>query len=532
MEPSKPAFHPVNVQRAWKQPAQLQSAHMMKLWRERPKIFVADVFDAKLDIWQEEVFDLYMLFQRIAMIANKGPGKTFTLAVLGWHFFITNHQPKIAALAITKDHLMSNLWAELASLHARSDLLKRSVEAGGERFKLIGHELYSFIDARSFPKQADSKSMTSALAGLHAPNVAFLLDEAGMIPDPVLATADAALSTGDGPQKKARILAAGNPEIPSGMIYEASKGLTEQEWGIVRVTGDPDDPKRSPRVDVKWAQSQIRTYGRHDPWVLVNVFGEYPPTAMDTLLSDSEVKEAMDRVIEERTVISSQTRLGIDVARGGVDRSSFAKRKGLKAYPLELFDSTHTGPQLAGIVAMKQGEERIERIFVDNTGGYGSSVIDSLQLFPNMEVTPVVYNANAQDKTRYFNKRTEMYMRLRDWVRKGGGLPKDPELAKELTTIKVIFHAGVTRIEPKEDIKKRLGRSPDRSDSLAQTFADVEQSSFFAQTGIDDGPRDTPRTDQELRDFANAYHRSMQGNFVHDESQIDKYHRPAPNYNS
>lgn len=505
---------------------------MMKLWRAKPVLFAEDAFDAKLDLWQEEAFELYTRKQRIAMIANKGPGKTFTLAVLGWHFFATNHQPKIAALAITKDHLMSNLWAELASLHAQSDLLKKSVEAGGERFKLIGHELYSFIDARSFPKQADARTMTSALAGLHANNVAFLLDEAGMIPDQVLATADAALANGDSEVKRARILAAGNPEIPSGMIYEAAMGLSLQEWGIVRVTGDPQDPKRSPRVSVKWAEEQIRTYGRHDPWVLVNVFGEYPPTAMDTLLSDSEVKEAMNRIVEERSVTMSQTRLGVDVARGGVDRSSMAKRKGLKAYPLKLYDSTHTGPQLAGIIAHNQQEEQIERIFVDNTGGYGSSVIDSLSLFPNMEVTPVVYNESAQDKKRYFNKRTEMYIRLRDWVKKGGSLPQDPELAKELTTIKVIFHAGLTRIEPKEDIKKRLGRSPDRADSLAQTFADIEQSSFFAQTGIDSGPSDTPRTDQELRNFAAAYQNSMKGNYASDDSSIDKYPRPPSNYSS
>ncbi len=118
---------------------------MLRLWRHKPKIFAKDAFDLTLDPWQEEVFDLYMEYQRLGLIASKGPGKTFTLAVLGWHFFTCHHKPKIAALAITADHLKSNLWAELARLHARSELLKRSVNPGAERFSLKGSEMYSLL---------------------------------------------------------------------------------------------------------------------------------------------------------------------------------------------------------------------------------------------------------------------------------------------------------------------------------------------------------------------------------------------------
>lgn len=131
---------------------------------------------------------------------------TFIIAILGWHFFATNHQPKMAALSVTKEHLKSNLWAELLRWRASSPLLVKSTNDGAEKISLKGHEGYSFIDARSYPKQADETTMASALAGLHADNVAFLIDEAGTIPDSVLATADAALSTGDGPRKKAKIL--------------------------------------------------------------------------------------------------------------------------------------------------------------------------------------------------------------------------------------------------------------------------------------------------------------------------------------
>jgi len=515
----------INIQRSYNKPVQLQPAHMMKLWRERPKIFVKDAFDLTLDAWQEDAYDLYMNYQRIALVANKGPGKTFVIATMGWHFFITNHMPKIAALAISKDHLKSNMWAELAHLHAMSPLIKQSVEPGAERFSLKGHEQYSFISARSFPKMADSTQMANTLAGLHANNVAFLLDEAGMIPDAILATADNALSGGESNEMKKKIIAAGNPEVAKGMIYNAACGRSKQRWGVLRVTGDPDDPKRSPRVDINWAREQIATFGKDDPWVQVNVFGNYPKTAVDALLSQEEIAASMDRKVEEREVKNSQHRLGVDVARGGVDRTVFARRRGLKAYPLEAFPSDMYGPELAGKIAFIQHELQIERVFVDNTGGYGSSVIDSLQLFPALDVTPVVYNAKAQD-ARYFNKRSEMWIRMRDWIKKGGQLPNDPGLAEELMMPKLIFHGGVFRLEEKEQIKARLGRSPDKADALAQTFADVESHSFYADFGgAQAGSRDM--TDEE---FVENYNRRRNGNYISDQSHIDKYYRPAPNY--
>jgi hypothetical protein len=366
--------------------------------------------------------------------------------------------------------------------------------------------------------------MASALAGLHANNVAFLIDEAGTIPDSVLATADAALSTGDSDTKRAKILATGNPEVAKGILYKAYMGRTVQKWAIYTVSGDPDDPKRAPRVSKDWAREQIATYGKDDPWVLVNVFGKYPPTASNTLLSEEEIHESMNRQIDEKTVKNSQHRMGVDVARGGIDRTVFARRRGLKAYPLDAISSDIYGPELAGKIAFLQTDLGIERVFVDNTGGYGSSVIDSLALFPAIDTTPVVYNAKAQDR-RYFNKRTEMWVRMRDWIKKGGQLPNDPGLAEELMMPKLIFHGGLFRLEEKEQIKARLGRSPDKADALAQTFADVESPSFFAD--FSSGKSTADMSEQE---FIETWKRQSQGNYISDESQVDKFYRPSPNY--
>lgn len=494
--------------------AELQPTQVLRLWQQKPKIFYRDVMDLTLDPWQEDCVDLYLHNQRVALVASKGPGKTFLLAMLGWHFFITHHQPKMAALSISKEHLMSNLWAELLKWRAQSKLLSLSTNEGFSKITLKGHEGYSFIDARAYPKQADETQMASALAGLHSDNVGFLIDEAGTIPDSVLATADAALSTGEGPTKMARLLVTANPEEPRGIIYRAYMGRTHQKWSVYTISGDPDDPKRAPRVSIDWAKEQIKTFGRDDPWVMVNVLGKYPTVASTKLISEEEIHESMNRDIKDLEVHNQQYRMGVDVARGGVDSTALAPRRGLKAYPIEAISSNVFGPELAGKIAFLQQEKKIERIFVDNTGGFGSSVIDSLALFPHMDVTPVVYNSRAQDK-RYYNKRTEMWVRMRDWIKKGGQLPKDPSLAEELLMPKVLFANGVFRLEEKEQIKARLGRSPDKADALAQTFADIEQESFYYQ-------------DPSFKDSGKPMRQRQM--HISDENQIDNGYEHTSNY--
>ena len=510
-----------NIQNALRNPSTLQTEKVMKLWRHKPKIFFRDVLDVELDTWQEDCVELYMNNQRLAMVASKGPGKTGLLAFIGWHFFITGYQPKIAAMSITKDHLKANLWAELLKWRSRSQLLIKSATDGAERIALKGHEGYSFIDARSFPKSADENQMASALAGLHADWVAFLIDEAGMIPDSVLSTADAALSTGDSPTKRARLLVTANPEEPKGMIYRAYMKRSKQAWAIYTISGDPEDPKRAPRVSKTWAQEQIDTYGRDHPWVMVNVLAKYPSVSSSLLITEQEVHDAMNRTIDDKQVSMHQRRLGVDVSRGGVDSSALIERQGLKVHSIKTIPSTIYGPEMAGMIAMQASESRIEKVYVDDTGGYGSSVIDSLTMFPSMDVVGIKYNASAQEKTRYFNKRTEMWVRMRDWIKKGGCIPYDKELFDELLMPKLFFHGGVFRLEEKAQIKTRLGRSPDRADALAQTFSDVEQPSFFA---------DFSGTNETSRGTLEAYKMAQQGRYYADQSDVDKYYMPTPNY--
>ena len=261
------------------------------------------------------------------MKACKGPGKTAILSWLCWNFLATRPYPKIVATSITSDNLADGLWPEMAKWQNKSPFLKEDYQWTKTRIVKKSDPETWFMSARGWSKSASSDQQANALAGLHADYILFVLDEAGGIPDSVMAAAEAALSTGI----ESKIVIAGNPTNLDGPLYRACTSEAEL-WYVVEITGDPDDPMRSPRIDPEWARAQIKKYGRDNPWVLVNVFGKFPPSSLNTLLGAEEVRAAVNRHHDLSEYDFSQKRLGIDVARFGDDSTVIFPRQGLVAF--------------------------------------------------------------------------------------------------------------------------------------------------------------------------------------------------------
>jgi hypothetical protein len=133
---------------------------------------------------------------------------------------------------------------------------------------------------------ATPEQIGNALAGLHADYVAWFMDETGDYPDAIMPTVEAIFA---GSPKVARIVQAGNPTRLSGPLYPAVS-KARHLWRVIDITADPDDPRRTPRVSVDHAREQIGLYGRDNPWVLINIFGEFPPSSLNALIGPEEVK--------------------------------------------------------------------------------------------------------------------------------------------------------------------------------------------------------------------------------------------------
>jgi hypothetical protein len=174
----------------------------------------------------------------------------------------------------------------------------------------------------------------------------------------------------------------------------------------------------------------------------------------------------------------SQKRIGVDVARFGDDRTVLFPRQGLAAFRPVVMRRMRT-TDIAARVAKAIVNWHAELTLVDDTGHWGHGVIDNL-LAAGYPAMPVVFSHPAI-APRYRNRRAECWLSMAEWVKQGGALPNIRELVAELTQPTFTFVNGKFLLEEKDQIKKRLGRSPDLADALALTFAIADQPAALAR---------------------------------------------------
>ena len=448
-----------------------RAAEILRNYRNNILHYVNTQFKVTPDKWQEKALIEYSrpdkAISRISLQACAGPGKTAVLAWCGLWFLCTQghrgEHPKGAVVAKTLDNLKDNIWPEFSKWINVSPLCRAILKWTKTRIFAKDHNETWFLSARSFSRDANSEDQGKTLSGVHSQYVTFILDESGEIPISVLKAAEQTMSVKN--KKFARILQAGNPTSVTNMLYHASK---LDGWFIISITGDPEDPYRSPRIDIKWAQDQIDKYGRTDPWVMAYILGQFPESGINTLLSLKDVEDSMRRVPKPNFVNTASKRLGVDVARFGLDSTVIFPRQGLRAYNFVEMRKRETDVIAARVALAKQRwGSHLE--FVDGTGGWGAGVVDSLR---QARYNPrEVHFSGAPIDQKYKNKRSEMWFEMANWVKRGGMLPMGQKIKRELTEITYSYMGGKFIMEDKEQLKKRLGYSPDIADALALTFA-------------------------------------------------------------
>ena len=422
-----------------------------------------EAFGVEPDEWQKDALIAFRDGNRVAMKASKGVGKTSLLAWCAWNFLVTRPHPKIVATSISWDNLSDGFWTEMAKWQAKNKFLKEQFTWTKTKIFSNDHPETWYLSARTWSKSGDSSQQADSLAGLHADYLLFLLDEVGGIPDGVMAAAEAGLASGI----ETKIVMAGNPTSLSGPLYRACTSEANL-WKVITINSDPDDPKRSKRVSEEWAREQIQKYGKDNNWVLVNVFGQFPSSSINTLLGPDEVHKAINREIHESDYSFAQKRIGVDCARFGSDSTVLFPRQGLRAFkPIEMRNARSN--EIAARVMAAKGKWGSDLEFIDGTGGFGSGVVDSM-IQAGASPLEIHFSGKATDP-RYFNKRSEMWFLMAEWIKRGGCIPNDPQLVKELTEPTYTFQQGKFVLESKDHIKERLGSSPDRADALALTFA-------------------------------------------------------------
>ncbi|HOW77938.1 MAG TPA: terminase family protein [Verrucomicrobiota bacterium] len=166
--------------------------------------------------------------------------------------------------------------------------------------------------------------------------------------------------------------------------------------------------------------------------------------------------------------------IGVDVARGGDDQTVLATCYGGWFAPMAKHPgrTTPNGQAVAGLIApalASGGSAAIDVI------GVGASAYDTARGL-NLNVAGINFaeGSKATDssgKLHFANVRAEAYWRLREALdpARGAGLalPDDPELLGDLKAPRWAMQTNGIQIERKEDIIKRIGRSPDCGDAVA-----------------------------------------------------------------
>lgn len=240
------------------------------------------------------------------------------------------------------------------------------------------------------------------------------------------------------------------------------KAGDDPDWGRARYTvydTDALDPKEVERI--KQSSS---------PDVFAREFMcDFSAAGDNQLLSLNDAEAAGQRVHPVGSNDYAPKILGVDPARFGDDRSVIFPRQGLIALEPQVFRGVDN-MTLASHVARKIETWQPDAVFID--AGAGSGVIDRLRQL-GLDVVEVNFGGRAIQE-RYFNRRTEMWYELADWIRAGGAIPNDLTLKLELSTPTFSYDANNRiKLESKDEIRKRLpsAGSPDLGDALALTFA-------------------------------------------------------------
>ena len=483
--------------------------------RNDPVAYVRAVFGAQPDWWQERALRLVLTVLRSGLSACKGPGKTTVLAWVAWWLLDTHRDAVGSALSVTADNLKDNLWKEMAKWYDKAPHLRAAFEIQGERIVHRERPKTWFLSARSFPRNPDAQQQANTIAGLHGEYVFVLADEMGDYPVGVLHAINGIFQTAG---QEARLVAAWNCTSVAGAAYHAMHKSLPGEWEIISITGDPDDPNCSPRVNKEENRKLIEKYGRDDPLVRVNVLGLFPLTGAKQLASPDDFQLAERRNVERAAWFEEPIIWALDVARFGTDRSRLIKRQGpvlWRSHEYAHMDGVELANAVSYVIREDMKDKEInptgrqpDYIFVDVTGGVGASPYDQLRrLGWGDVVVPVDFGSRADDPAEYANKRAEMYWRAAEWIRKVGCIPSNSQmLSRDICEHDINWAEQGSRtcrvLEGKEEIRKRLGRSPDEGDAFAMTFCQrdpVRRDRFLLSSVGAEAPSNRCVTEYERR---------------------------------
>lgn len=447
-------------------------------WRKNPVGWLAE--RARAETWskQREIIESVRDHHNTAVHSCHEVGKSWIAAATAAWWLDTHPigEARVVTTAPTQAQVEAILWNEINGFHDRAGL------AG--RLNLTEWYFGKYLAGLG---RKPSEHSPAAFQGLHARYLLLILDEAYGIPKNIWDGGSTLAAN-----EHSRVLVIGNPDGP-GEFEEVCR--TDSGWNVIHIgashtpnfTGEPVSQfLKDMLIHPRWATERAKKWGKDSALYQSKVEGKFPSGGDPFAV----IRYDWARTCQFLEIPAGQpVEAGIDVGAGG-DRTVIRERRGLKAgRELEFIDADPI--RTAGELNLALKEWEIQRAKIDSTG-IGWALAGALKeassrhnptgaTVHDAEIIAVNFGSGPSDgyEKKYLNKRAEIWWEGRERSRPGVETwdlsAVDDDVIHELTSPKyeILDAHGKIKIEPKDQIIKRLGFSPDRAEALLLAFLEV-----------------------------------------------------------
>ena len=404
--------------------------------------------------------------RRVIIQSGHGVGKSRILAAIALEWMATKPGAKIVCTAGTNAQIHDVLWSEVRKLY-RSSRIPIGGEMQERGWKGPRPDWFAVCKSVDDP---------TALQGVHGEAVLIIVDEAEGVAREMWEALDTLLSS-----EGARMVAAFNPTTPSGYCFEATQ--RPDLWHTIAISclehpnfisGENVIPGAVTRA---WVEECRASWGEDDPRWAFRVLGQFPKTGTRQLASIAD----LDATIGGGTAAPEPPRAGLDVARFGGDRNVLCLLDDRRRVVACDHWTGHDAMQTVGrVVDRLRGTAFQLRV---DTCGMGGPFVDRFRELGvavdavDFGAAPSSHGGRSPDWALARGvpfrgaggRKDELHYVLRQLVRDRAieiG-PKFCELRADLAALQYEFDsAGHFRVDDKETVRVRIGRSPDFSDAL------------------------------------------------------------------
>ena len=468
-------------------------------YREDPVLFFREILGVEPWSKQVEIIEAVRDSPRLAVASGHKVSKSHTAAGIALWYYSSFPDARVVMSSTTARQVDQILWRELQMMRARGGKCVACKAADPQGLMPVPCPHSALIEgkigelARTGLKSEDFREIVGftareaeAVAGISGRRLLYIIDEASGVPDIIFEAIEGNRAGG------ARIVMFSNPTRTDGEFFRAFHGK-KTLYRTIQISSEETPNVVEGRIVVEglatreWVDEKREEWGEDSPIYRVRVKGEFALNEDGKIFSVHAITEAEQRWhdmpdggVPEDPDQYSRLYVGIDPAgaSGTGDETGVTVRRGKKQVELltqrGLDDDAHVALILAVLAKHRRPREAPPVVVVDREGAIGSSLYGALRSHRDrhpglFELVGVRASDRAtRDPMIYDRQRDALVASLESWVRAGGAIVEDVRLAAELHILewKPALN-GRLKVTPKDVVKKELGRSPDRFDSLA-----------------------------------------------------------------